>query len=170
MIVDKLNELSDGQVVTAAAASTNTYDFGQASPTPGSNGVLHVVTTVEAGSTGLIQVKIQECDTEVGTYTDLLTGPQVTIPAEGLILDMALPAVTYTDLLTGPQVTIPAEGLILDMALPAVTKRFLRAYYTPTKASDSNAPAAKATLSTIITWGVEQQSGWKGSTAYMQTK
>lgn len=45
MIVDKLNELSDGQVVTAAAASTNTYDFGQTSPTPGSNGVLHVVTT-----------------------------------------------------------------------------------------------------------------------------
>lgn len=143
MIVDKLNELSDGQVVTAAAASTNTYDFGQASPTPGSNGVLHVVTTVEAGSTGLIQVKIQECDTESGTYTDLLTGPQV---------------------------TIPAEGLILDMALPAVTKRYLRAYYTPTKASGTDAPTAKATLSTIITWGVEQQSGWKGSTAYMQTK
>lgn len=143
MIVDKLNELSDGQVVTTAAASTNTYDFGQASPTPGSNGVLHVVTTVEAGSTGLIQVKIQECDTEGGTYTDLLTGPQV---------------------------TIPAEGLILDMALPAVTKRYLRAYYTPKKASDSGAPDAKATLSTIITWGVEQQSGWKGSTAYMQTK
>lgn len=143
MIVDKLNELSDGQVVTAAAASTNIYDFGQASPTPGSSGVLHVVTTVEAGSTGLIQVKIQECDTESGTYTDLLTGPQV---------------------------TIPAEGLILDMALPAVTKRYLRAYYTPTKASGSDTPAAKATLSTIITWGVEQQSGWKGSTAYMQTK
>lgn len=143
MIVDKLNELSDGQVVTAAAESTNIYDFGQASPTPGSNGVLHVVTTVEAGSTGLIQVKIQECDTEGGTYTDLLTGPQV---------------------------TIPAEGLILDMALPAVTKRYLRAYYTPTKASGTDAPTAKATLSTIITWGVEQQSGWKGSTAYMQTK
>lgn len=143
MIVDKLNELSDGQVVTAAAASTNTYDFGQASPTPGSNGVLHVVTTVEAGSAGLIQVKIQECDTEGGTYTDLLTGPQV---------------------------TIPAEGLILDMALPAVTKRYLRAYYIPTKASGGDAPTAKATLSTVITWGVEQQSGWKGSTAYMQTK
>ena len=143
MIVDKLNELSDGQVVTAAAASTNIYDFGQASPTPGSNGVLHVVTTVEAGSTGLIQVKIQECDTESGTYTDLLTGPQV---------------------------TIPAEGLILDMALPAVTKRYLRAYYTPTKASGESTPSAKATVSTIITWGVEQQSGWKGSTAYMQTK
>ena len=143
MIVDKLNELSDGQVVTTAAASTNTYDFGQASPTPGSNGVLHVVTTVEAGSTGLIQVKIQECDTESGTYTDLLTGPQV---------------------------AIPAEGLILDMALPAVTKRYLRAYYIPTKASSSDTSAAKATLSTIITWGVEQQSGWKGSTAYMQTK
>ena len=143
MIVDKLNELSDGQVVTAAAASANIYDFGQASPTPGSNGVLHVVTTVEAGSTGLIQVKIQECDTEGGTYTDLLTGPQV---------------------------TIPAEGLILDMALPAVTKRYLRAYYIPTKASGSDTLAAKATLSTIITWGVEQQSGWKGSTAYMQTK
>ena len=143
MIVDKLNELSDGQVVTAAAASTNIYDFGQASPTPGSNGVLHVVTTVEAGSTGLIQVKIQECDTEDGTYTDLLTGPQV---------------------------TIPAEGLILDMALPAVTKRYLRAYYTPTKASGESTSNAKATVSTIITWGVEQQSGWKGSTAYMQTK
>ena len=143
MIVDKLNELSDGQVVTAAAESTNIYDFGQASPTPGSNGVLHVVTTVEAGSTGLIQVKIQECDTESGTYTDLLTGPQV---------------------------TIPAEGLILDMALPAVTKRYLRAYYTPTKASGESTPSAKATVSTIITWGVEQQSGWKGSTAYMQTK
>lgn len=143
MIVDKLNELSDGQVVTAAAASTNAYDFGQASPTPGSNGVLHVVTTVEAGSTGLIQVKIQECDTENGTYTDLLTGPDV---------------------------TIPDEGLIIDLALPAVTKRYLRAYYTPTKGAGADAPAAKATLSTIITWGVEQQSGWKGSTAYMQTK
>lgn len=143
MIVDKLNELSDGQVVTAAAASTNIYDFGQTSPTPGSNGVLHVVTTVEAGSTGLIQVKIQECDTENGTYTDLLTGPDV---------------------------TIPDEGLIIDLALPAVTKRYLRAYYTPTKGAGSDAPAAKATLSTIITWGVEQQSGWKGSTAYMQTK
>lgn len=144
MIVDKLNELSDGQVVTAAAAaSTNTYDFGQTSPTPGSNGVLHVVTTVEAGSTGLIQVKIQECDTESGPYTDLLTGPNV---------------------------TIPDEGLIIDLALPAVTKRYLRAYYTPTKGASADAPAAKATLSTIITWGVEQQSGWKGSTAYMQTK
>lgn len=143
MIVDKLNELSDGQVVTAAAASTNAYDFGQTSPTPGSNGVLHVVTTVEAGSTGLIQVKIQECDTENGTYTDLLTGPDV---------------------------TIPDEGLIIDLAVPAVTKRYLRAYYTPTKASGSDTPAAKATLSTIITWGVEQQSGWKGSDAYMETK
>lgn len=143
MIVDKLNELSDGQVVTAAAASTNTYDFGQASPTPGSNGVLHVVSTIEAGSAGLFQMKIQECDTETGTFTDLLTGPQV---------------------------TIPDEGLILDMALPAVTKRYLRAYYTPTKAAGESAPNAKATVSTIITWGVEQQSGWKGSTAYMQTK
>lgn len=142
MIVDKLNELSDGQVVTAAAASTNIYDFGQASPTPGSSGVLHVVTTVEAGSTGLIQVKIQECDTESGTYTDLLTGPNV---------------------------AIPDEGLILDMPVPAVTKRFLRAYYIPTKGS-GDAPAAKATLSTVITWGVEQQSGWKGSNAYMGTK
>lgn len=129
MIVDKLNELSDGQVVTAAAASTNTYDFGQASPTP--------------GSAGLFQMKIQECDTETGTFTDLLTGPQV---------------------------TIPDEGLILDMALPAVTKRYLRAYYTPTKAAGESTPNAKATVSTIITWGVEQQSGWKGSTAYMQTK
>ena len=91
----------------------------------------------------MIQVKIQECDTESGTYTDLLTGPNV---------------------------TIPDEGLILDLAVPAVTKRFLRAYYTPTKASGSDAPAAKATLSTIITWGVEQQSGWKGSDAYMETK
>lgn len=143
MIVDKLNELSDGQVVTAAAASTNIYDFGQASPTPGSNGVLHVVTTVEAGSTGLIQVKIQECDTEGGTYTDLLTGPNV---------------------------AIPDEGLILDMPVPAVTKRFLRAYYIPTKGSAGDTPAAKATLSTVITWGVEQQSGWKGSNAYMETK
>lgn len=143
MIVDKLNELSDGQVVTAAVASTNTYDFGQASPTPGSSGVLHVVTTVEAGSTGLIQVKIQECDTEGGTYTDLLTGPNV---------------------------AIPNEGLILDMPVPAVTKRFLRAYYIPTKGSAGDAPAAKATLSTVITWGVEQQSGWKGSNAYMETK
>ena len=143
MIVDKLNELSDGQVVTAAAASTNIYDFGQASPTPGSNGVLHVVTTVEAGSTGLIQVKIQECDTEDGTYTDLLTGPNV---------------------------AIPDEGLILDMPVPAVTNRFLRAYYIPTKGSGGDAPTAKATLSTVITWGVEQQSGWKGSNAYMETK
>ena len=58
MIVDKLNELSDGQVVTAAAASTNTYDFGQTSPTPGSNGVLHVVTTVEAGSSSVVSARL----------------------------------------------------------------------------------------------------------------
>ena len=55
------------------------------------------------------------------------------------------------------------------MPVPAVTKRFLRAYYTLTKGSGDTS-AAKATLSTVITWGVEQQSGWKGSTAYMQTK
>lgn len=84
MIVDKLNELSDGQVVTAAAASTNTYDFGQTSPTPGSNGVLHVVTTVEAGSTGLIQVKIQECDTESGHVHGPSHGSERDHPGRGL--------------------------------------------------------------------------------------
>lgn len=135
MIVDKLNELADSKELSGADNS-EVYDLQQQSPTPGLNGILHMVTTVEEGASGKLQVKIQDCDTEDGTFEDVLVGAEV---------------------------ELKPEGTLIDLPIPGATKRFIRAAYVP-------ASGAKATVTTIITWGVESQTGWTGSTAYMQTK
>jgi hypothetical protein len=128
MIIDALLEFSKSQALTAAAASTNVVDLGQAAPTPGMVGVLDLVVTVASAVKGTLQVKLQDCDTESGTFADVLSGATL---------------------------TAPEEGTQIVLRVPQNTKRYLRAYFggAPTAGtvnaalvwgSDNNVPPAQA--------------------------
>lgn len=103
MIVDHLLELSDSQKITAAAASTNTVDFGQAAPTTGMAGLdLVMVFTVAQAVTGTVSFAIQDSDEETTGFNNAVVSATLTAPA------------------AGTRVVLP---------MPYQHKRFVRAYY-----------------------------------------
>ena len=51
MIIDKFNQVSDAQAVTASAASTDVIDFGQANPNSGLNANTTLAITVDETAT-----------------------------------------------------------------------------------------------------------------------
>lgn len=93
MIKDALLLLTpdEGQKLTAAAASTNQIDLGQAAPTPGMNRVLTVVFQVMEAVTGKITFAVQDCDTATGTYADVVKSMELTAPEAGTQVNLLLP-------------------------------------------------------------------------------
>lgn len=110
MIIDHLLMFTKdtGQAITAAAASDYRLDFGQKAPTTGMDTDRPVaVFTVLAAVTGKLQISLQHCDTETGSYENCASSVEINAPA------------------AGTQIAIP---------LPNRHKRFMQAYFggTPT--------------------------------------
>lgn len=105
MIIDHLLMFTNdaGQTLSAAAASDYRIDFGQKAPTTGMDTDRPVaVFTILAAVTGKLQISLQDCDTETGSYADCASAVELNAPA------------------VGTQVAIP---------LPARHKRFMQAYF-----------------------------------------
>ena len=84
MIVDHLLELADSQKLSAAAASTNTIDFGQEEVTTGMDGLdIVLVTTVAEDVSGTFSVAIQHSDEETTGFTAAVTSETLTAPKAG---------------------------------------------------------------------------------------
>lgn len=109
MLLDQNAVLSDGQEITASAASQNVIDLGAAGNAAA--GALFAVCRVEKGFTGLtaLTVALQTSDTEA--FSAPVELASVTPAAAGLGKD---------------------GQLIFAAAVPAGLKRFVRAYYTVT--------------------------------------
>lgn len=110
MIIDHLLMFTndEGQKLTAAAASDYRIDFGQKAPTTGMDTDRPVaVFTVLAAVTGKLQISLQHCDTETGSYENCASSVELNAPA------------------AGTQIAVP---------LPNRHKRFMQAYFggTPT--------------------------------------
>lgn len=108
MIIDKLLQVSDGQAVTASAASTNVIDFGQANPNTGMDDRSKMVIAVDesAAAVGAATVTFSVQDSaDNATFTDVaVTG-----------------AIGKAQLAAGKQVVIP---------MPTKLRRYCRVYYT----------------------------------------
>lgn len=92
MIVDHLLELADSQKLSAAAASTNTIDFGQEEVTTGMDGLdIVLVTTVAEDVSGTFSVAIQHSDEETTGFTAAVTSETLTAPKAGTQIVMKLP-------------------------------------------------------------------------------
>lgn len=103
MIVDHLLELSDSQSLSAAAATTNTVDYGQEAPTTGMAGLdLVMVFTVAEDIKGSVSFAIQHSDQET-------TG--------------------FVNAVVSETLTAPAAGTRVVLKMPYVHKRFVRGYY-----------------------------------------
>lgn len=95
MIIDHLLMFTKdvGQVLTAAAASDYRIDFGQEAPTTGLDEDRPVaVFTVKDAVTGKLQISLQDCDTETGSYADVVTGVELNAPAAGTQIVLPMPA------------------------------------------------------------------------------
>lgn len=94
MILDYLLMFTeqDGQKVTADAASDYRLDFGQESPTTGHDpDRLTAVFTVKEDVTGKLQIKLQDCDEETGTYTDVALSQEYDAPVAGTLIPIPMP-------------------------------------------------------------------------------
>lgn len=95
MIQDYLLEFTEagGQELTAAAASTYRIDFGQKAPTTGLDYDRPVaVFTVKEAVTGKLQISLQDCDTETGSYADCASSLELDAPAAGTQIAIPIPA------------------------------------------------------------------------------
>ena len=108
--IDKHLLLGEDQgAITASAATTNLKDFGAANPDRGDGQPVYLRATVQtaAGGTGSITVKIQDCDTEGGTYVDIAASKDYAI----------------SELVSGAVIKVP---------FPPKHRRFVRGYFTVT--------------------------------------
>lgn len=92
MLIDHFLKLADEQTLTAAAASENVVDLGQEKPTPGMNRRLTAVVQVMTAVTGNLQISIQTCDTENGTFENLVTDAKLTAPEAGTQRHLVVPS------------------------------------------------------------------------------
>ena len=108
MLIDKELEFSDGQAVTAAAASTNVVDLGQ---------------TVDVAPGYPLQVRAQ-VDVALNPTTSMTFALQ-TDTVENFASPTVLNSVTVltADLVAGKQIDLGR--------IPSTTQRYLRLYYTP---------------------------------------
>ena len=93
-IIDYLLEFTagEGQKITAAAASDYRIDFGQKAPTTGlDTHPMTAVFTIKAAVTGKLQIKLQDCDTETGSYTDCAASLELNAPAAGTVITIPVP-------------------------------------------------------------------------------
>lgn len=129
MIIDKLLQVSDGQAVTASAASANVIDFGQANPNTGMDDRSKMVITVDESATadGAATVTFSVQDSaDNNTFTD--------VTASG--------AIGKANLAAGKQVVI---------AMPTKLRRYCRVYYTI-----GSGPLTAGKFSAQIVTGIQQ--------------
>lgn len=139
MIIDKALELADKQSLTAAAASTNTIDFGADKPDPNldfGNGRLACVFTVNTDVTGDVIFKLQ--DSADGTTFDDISA---TSPG------------TFKSPKAGTKVVLP---------IPAHIRRYLRANFAADTATSATAISA-GKVSAHVVWGWDDNIPPKGN-------
>ena len=127
MIIDRFNEYSDAQAVTASAASTNVVDLDAAGKIEGKPYHLHVKvnTSVTASGDATVAVALQ-------TDSDEAFGSATTLWTSAAIGKAALTAGTEV-------VRLPINGMPL--------KRYARVYYTVATGPLTNVSAFDAFLS-----------------------
>jgi hypothetical protein len=128
MIIDKFLQVSDGQAVTASAASTNVIDFGQTRPNTGMDDRSKMVITVGESATaaGAATVTFSVQDSDDGsTFADAAVTA----------------AIGKANLAAGRQIIIP---------MPLTLRRYCRAYYTV-----ATGPLTAGKFSAQIVMGVQ---------------
>ena len=92
MLVDhSLQFTADGgQALTAAAASEKFIDLEQVGRTDMSK-QLFATFVVDTDVTGTVQFKLQECDTESGTYGDCAMAAALSAPKAGTVVQIPFP-------------------------------------------------------------------------------
>ena len=108
--IDSQNLLGTDQgAITASAATTNTKNFGVADPDIGASGkgVMRFVVTTPAGGSGSVQFKIQDCDTESGTYQDIAASKDY----------------SYSEL---------TDGAVVEVPFPTENQQYVRGYFEVT--------------------------------------
>lgn len=109
MLLDQNAVLSDGQEITASAASQNVIDLGAAgNAVPGA---LFAVCRVDEGFAGLTKLAIALQTSEASAFTAPAELASVTLAATELAAD---------------------GKIVFAAAVPAGLKRYVRAYYTVT--------------------------------------
>lgn len=101
MLMDHSLIFAENQALTAAAAGKNVVDLEQDS-TAGFSKQLVFTAVVQKDVTGKLQVKLQDCDTASGTFSDV---------AVAATLDS------------------PKAGTVVQVPMPYATKRYLKAYF-----------------------------------------
>ncbi len=91
MLVDQSLVLTENQKLTAAAAGQNVIDLEEETSTTGFSKVLEVSATIVADVAGTLQVKLQECATKNGTFTDVAAGAVLTAPKKGTVIQFPMP-------------------------------------------------------------------------------
>ena len=94
MIIDHLLEFTKtaGQKLSAAAASEYCLDFVQEGPTTGHDyDRPAAVFTVKEAVTGTLQISLQDCDTEGGSYADVAVSAEYDSPAAGTVITIPMP-------------------------------------------------------------------------------
>ncbi|MFU1980139.1 Bbp16 family capsid cement protein [Bordetella hinzii] len=136
MIIDKLLQVSDGQAVTASAASTDVIDFGQANPNTGMDDRSKMVITVDesADAAGAATVTFSVQDSaDNATFADVaVTG-----------------AIGKANLAAGKQVVIP---------MPTKLRRYCRVYYTV-----ATGPLTAGKFSAQVVTGIQQNVAYPDS-------
>ena len=131
MFIDKLLQVSNEQVVTASAASTDVIDFGQANPDSGLNDNVTLSITVDeaaaAAGAATVTFSIQD-SADNATFTDVY----------------ATAAIGKATLVAGYQVLIP---------MPYKLRRYVRVFYTV-----ATGPLTAGKFSAQVVTGVQQNT------------
>ncbi len=136
MIIDKLLQVSNEQVVTVTAASTDVIDFGQLNPNSGMGQNTTVAITVDevAAAAGAATVTFSVQDS-----ADNSSFADVAVTA----------AIGKATLVAGAQVLIP---------MPVAHRRYVRAYYTV-----ATGPLTTGKFSAQIVSGVQANRAYPDS-------
>lgn len=130
MFIDKNLQVSNAQAVTASAASTDLINYGQANPNSGlddrSSMVFTTDTAATAAGAATVVFSIQDCDTEGGTYVDVVASGA--IPKDSLV--------------AGYQHILP---------MPTKHRQYVRGYYTV-----ATGPLTAGAFSAQVVTGVQQ--------------
>lgn len=139
MIIDALLQFSDAQDIKSGGASTNVVDLGQPNPDVGLwerkfNIVVCPTTEFKGTGTGVtLKVDLQDCDTDNGSFTTVLSTGEVAAPTA-----------------TSP--------LILPM--PAKHRRYLKLNYTVKATGDSSPTVSAGAVSAYLTDALQANSNW----------
>ena len=126
MFIDKENEYSDAQALTASAASTNVINHGAAGDLGGGEpmGILISCDVALAGTSPTLDIKLEKDTVEAfSSAEEVISIPQISsmaagdkkvIPVPPMVADQQYSRVYYTLGGTSPTVTLTAQLLPLE--------------------------------------------------------